>query len=199
VITNTGGVTLNPVNLSDNRLGVINCPASVLAPGDSETCTAVYPTTQLDLDAGVITNIATATGQPPSGQPPSGPLKTDHSTADVGSTATAHINVVKTAAPTTFSAAGQPITYAYEVTNSGKVTLDTVTLSDNKLGQIGTTIGCAATAAGPFTSPLSTFVPLAPGASVFCQATHVTTQGDVDAGGITNIVTAAGNPATVAR
>ena len=48
-------------------LSAIACPATTLAPGASETCTATYTTTQADVDAGSITNTGTATGTPPTG------------------------------------------------------------------------------------------------------------------------------------
>ena len=68
-ITNTGNVTLNPVTVTDPHAGLsaIGCPGTSLAPAASETCTATYTTTQADLNAGSITNTATASGTPPSG------------------------------------------------------------------------------------------------------------------------------------
>ena len=64
--TNTGNVTLNPVSVSDpmEGLSTIDCPATSLAPGASETCHATYTTTSADVEAGSITNTGTATGHP---------------------------------------------------------------------------------------------------------------------------------------
>ena len=45
------------------------CPTAPLAPGESETCTATYTTTQADVDDRSITNTATASGTPPTGPP----------------------------------------------------------------------------------------------------------------------------------
>ena len=62
-VTNTGNVTLSGVSLSDDKLGAIaGCAATTLAAGGSTTCSATYTTTQSDIDAGSITNVATATG-----------------------------------------------------------------------------------------------------------------------------------------
>ena len=67
-VTNTGNVTLNPVTVTDPMTGLsaITCPATSLAAGAGETCTATYTTTQADVNAGSITNTGTATGTPPS-------------------------------------------------------------------------------------------------------------------------------------
>jgi hypothetical protein len=38
-VTNTGNVTLTQVTVSDDREGGVSCPETVLAPGESMTCT----------------------------------------------------------------------------------------------------------------------------------------------------------------
>ena len=62
VVTNTGNVTLDPVSVDDPLVGAVSCPVSSLAPGASTTCSATYVLTQADVDAGSVTNTATATG-----------------------------------------------------------------------------------------------------------------------------------------
>ena len=69
MVTNTGNVTLYRITLHDDRLGTITCPATTLSPGASTTCPATHVTTWADVDAGHITNTATATGDPPNGPP----------------------------------------------------------------------------------------------------------------------------------
>jgi uncharacterized repeat protein (TIGR01451 family) len=140
--------------------------------------------TQADIDAGSITNVANATGTGPTGT-----VTSPDSTATVP--AIAAITVGKSANPTTFSGVGQTITYTYEIQNTGNVDLSLVTLSDNKLGAIAAT--CSTSSSGPFDQTLiSLTTPLAPNATVFCQATHVTDQADVDAGSIVNTAIAMG-------
>lgn len=39
-VTNTGAITLTSVTLTDDQIGVISCPESILAPGASMLCTA---------------------------------------------------------------------------------------------------------------------------------------------------------------
>jgi hypothetical protein len=144
-----------------------------LAPGASTTCTAAHAITQADLDAGSITNIATATS--------GNGTKSNQATATVTGTQTPALTLTKTPNPTTYSAVGQTITYTYKITNSGNITLaGPFSISYNKLGTI---------------SPCGSG-PLAPGASTSCTATYTIKQSDLDAGSITNIATASGNGVT---
>ena len=67
LVTNTGNVTLRNLAVDDPMLGSVTCPtppAPGLAPGDSVTCTAdnLYAVTQADVDAGAVSDSATATG-----------------------------------------------------------------------------------------------------------------------------------------
>ena len=66
-VTNSGNVTLTSVKVDDHGLpglSAITCPHTTLAAGASQTCTATYLTTAADVDAGSVTNTATAKGQP---------------------------------------------------------------------------------------------------------------------------------------
>ena len=107
-VTNTGNVTLHHVTLTDDRLGTITCPATRLAPGASTTCRATHVTTTADLDAGHITNTATATGHPPTGPPVTG---TDRAT--VRAIRNPGIQLEKTAFPTQYAEPGETIHYTY--------------------------------------------------------------------------------------
>ena len=96
LVTNTGNVTLAPVTIDDTEFTghgtrpVVTCPAGAadLAPAASVTCTATYAVTQADVDAGSVTNTATATGKTPGrpddhlppvlGDSPGGPVPGDH-------------------------------------------------------------------------------------------------------------------------
>ncbi len=178
VVTNTGNVTLNPVTVNDPLPGLspISCPSTQLAPDGLMTCTASYTTTQADVDAGGVTNTGTATGVPPAGPP-----VTDSATITIPASQQPNISLTKTASLTTYSAAGTPVTYDYQVTNTGNVTLDPVTVTDPMPGL--SAITC------------STNV-LAPGGAETCTATYTTTQADMDHGSITNTGTASGTPPT---
>jgi uncharacterized repeat protein (TIGR01451 family) len=127
VVTNTGNVTLTSVDVADPLPGLssVSCPTDTLSPGQSESCTATYSTTQADVDAGGVTNTATASGRPPSGPPITGT-----STVTIPSTRTPAITMVKSANLASFSTPGTLITYSYLVTNTGNVTLTSVGVTD---------------------------------------------------------------------
>lgn len=71
---------------------------------------------------------------------------------------------------------GQVISYSYTVVNTGNVTLRDIALTDSRVGKMA----CPQTV-------------LPAGASMTCQASHTTTQADVDAGRIANSATATGS------
>lgn len=189
VVTNTGNVTVSDVAVDEGAfsgtgtLGAVTCPAGAasLAPGASVTCTAPYTFTQADVDAGKVTNTATAIGTPPGTgtTPPVSPP----SEVTVGVDAAPAITVVKSATPATIGAAGATITYSFLVTNTGNVTLTDPTIAETAFSGTGTK-PAASCPTGP----------LAPAASVTCTATYTATQADVDAGSVTNTATATATP-----
>lgn len=187
LVTNSGDVTLTDVTIDETDftgLGnavQIDCPAGAdsLAPGASVTCTASYEVAQGDLDAGAVSNTATASATPPTGLPAP---TSEPSTAVFTAQATAGLVLVKSASPVTVSAVGDEVDYEFRVTNTGTVTVSSVTIAetafsgdDNQLTAIQCPVGAAS---------------LAPTASVTCTATYTVTQDDVDAGSISNTATA---------
>ncbi|QWF22006.1 DUF11 domain-containing protein [Nocardioides sp. LMS-CY] len=190
-VTNTGNVTLDPVTLVDPMLadpmlgGAIACGTGALAPGASRTCTSqTYELTQADVNAGKVANTATATGTPPSG-----PVVTDTDSTTTTLAGAPEIALDKTASTIVDGDgngpdAGDTITFGFEVTNTGTVTLDPVTLVDPMLADpmLGGAIACGTGA-------------LAPGASRTCTSqTYELTQADVNAGKVDNTATATGTP-----
>ncbi|SEH57123.1 MULTISPECIES: isopeptide-forming domain-containing fimbrial protein [unclassified Leifsonia] len=191
LVTNTGNTTLTNVGIDEGAftgsgsMSPATCPAgaSSLAPGAQVTCTATYTITQADVDRGSVQNTATARGTDPSGTTVTSPPDT----VTIPAPADPSIALVKSASPATITAAGQTVTYSFEVTNTGNVTLSNVSVTDTAFTGTGTppAITCPAGAAS-----------LAPGRSVTCTAAYVATQADVDAGQVTNTATAAGTPPT---
>lgn len=186
IATNAGNVTLSAVSITETAFSgsgtppIVTCPAGAFAPGQSVTCTASYTLTQADVDAGTLTNTATATATAALGaNPTSAP-----STAAVSIPAASALSLVKSVTPATVSAVGDTVTYTFDVTNTGNVTV-----TDPSITETGFT--------GTGTVPSASCPPgaLAPAASVQCTAAYQITQADLDAGTITNTATASAVPA----
>ena len=173
--TNSGNTTVTDVAVSDPMAGLVPDPScahlGTLAPGASASCTATYTVTQSAMDSGTIANTATVTGTSPSG-PVSG-----EGHATVTATQQPALSLVKTVDADTMPAVGQQLTYTFTVTNTGNVSANDVTVTDQMAGL--TLNGCG----------LGT---LAPGASASCTGTYTVTQADVDAGKITNVAQVTG-------
>jgi uncharacterized repeat protein (TIGR01451 family) len=182
-IRNTGNVTLTNIVIADPGVTLIGTPVASLAPGasDATAYAASHVLTQADMNAGFYDNIATATGTPPSG-----PDVTDQShptglTSDgptrVTLTPVSTVSLVKSSTGITdlngniVTDAGDQITYAFAVTNTGTTTLTSVTVTDPSVTMTGAAIAT-----------------LAPGETnaVAYQATRILTQADIDAGSYLN-------------
>jgi uncharacterized repeat protein (TIGR01451 family) len=189
-VTNTGNVSLTAISMNDTQTNPVGdtltsgptCPGGTLAPGASVDCTATATVTQADLDNGSISDSATATGTPPSSPPVTTP---NPGTTTVTVTQSPALTIVKTATPTTVSSVGTVVTYTFDVTNTGNVTLKTISVNDTQTSPVGGTL-----TSGP-TCPSGS---LAPSASVDCFATAKVTQADLDNGSISDSATATGTP-----
>ncbi|MCB0610325.1 MAG: DUF11 domain-containing protein, partial [Lewinella sp.] len=199
-VTNTGEATISNITLTDANADGISCSPSepiTLTAGASSTCTAYHIVTQGDLDAGMVSNSATASGQDPNGDPvmdisddPDDPTDTDvegdgepDDPTNTTLTQDPELQVQKTDAlslgPDGILNAGDTIYYTITVMNTGNVTVDNIGLTDVNAA------GLACTPAEP--------VSLAPGESSTCTAYHIVTQGDLDAGTVSNSATASGD------
>ena len=123
VVTNTGDVTLDPVSVVDDVLGVVSLNVSVLGPGEWAVGTLTYVVVEGDLP-GPIVNTALATGSPPVGVDV---FDSDGESVDLVSNP--GISVVKSADPTS-GVHSIDVTYTIVVTNTGDVTLNPVSLVD---------------------------------------------------------------------
>ena len=172
IVTNTGNTTLTtPITVSDNLIPTVTCPAlpaGGLVPTASLTCSGSYAVTQADLNAGSVTNIASAS---------SGDLTSPTDDATVDADQLPALELVKSALDTSFAVPGDTVDYAYLVTNTGNVNLTgAVTVSDDRIASVS----CPSLPAGG----------LVPGDDIVCSATYIVTQADVDAGFVTNVATA---------
>jgi large repetitive protein len=177
-LTNSGNVTLNAVAVTDN-LTTVTCPATTIAPGTTLICTSTFVTTQANINAGNVTNTASATSTAAG----TGTAVTSNGdSVTVPAVQTPSLTMAKTAPVVTPAAyvPGAVVTYSYQVTNSGNVTLaGPITVADNKAG----TFTCAAG-------------PIAPTASVTCTRNYTITAADFAAGTVINTATATANGTT---
>jgi uncharacterized repeat protein (TIGR01451 family) len=184
-VTNSGAATIHGLTIDDTftapagPVPAITCPVTTLAPGGTTTCTATYPVSQADVDAGGIHNSAVATGLDPANRP----VRSDPSAADIAIPAEPAVTVVKTADVTTVTAVGNLIHYSFRVTNTGNQTLRGVAVSD-----------VFSAPAGPGSAPTCPVATLAPGAQTICTSTYSVTQADIDNGAVLNTATAQGTP-----
>ena len=184
VVTNIGPVALTNVTVTDPLTGLTMSggPIANLGVGasDSTTFTATYAITQSDIDSGSRANQATASGAfgvDGSGNPilatdlSGNAAQTDAQTL-VPLTRDAKIELIKRitgVADTNGNAlrdAGDTVSYAFSVTNTGNLGLAAVTVSDPRVSLTGSpfVLGVGATNSTAYT------------------ATYVLTQADVDRG-----------------
>jgi hypothetical protein len=174
-LANTGNLDIADVSLTDDILGPITCPATTLAVGETMTCTITAPAT-----GGAYVNIGTVTGQPqaPDGSGDYGvPLEESDPANYFGGDPS--MTIVKSVngedantAPGAFIAVGDDAVFTYDITNTGNLTIDNISLIDDVLG--------------PITCPATS---LAADASMTCTATAAAT-----AGPYTNTGTVTGQP-----
>ncbi len=179
-VTNVGTEPLRSVALVDNK-----CAGAAYVSGDANL-DAILQTTETWVYTctasltGTTTNTATATGVG----------------AGSGATTTATDTWTVTKPTTTLSIvksngglldldgngadAGDQIDYSYLVTNTGQVTLTSITVTDSKIASAA--IVCPATT-------------LAPGASTTCRSSYVVTPADITSGSVTNTASAGGQSA----
>ncbi|MGH6770464.1 MAG: DUF7507 domain-containing protein [Xanthobacteraceae bacterium] len=173
-ITNTvGDGTLT--SLTDSIVTNITCPTNAIPENTTLTCTGTYVIQASDVvPGGSVTNTATAIGDACN----DGCITSSVAQATVTFVPQPSWTLAKTPNPSTYSAAGQTISYSYSLTNTGNVSISAVSVTDDKVGSVT----CQSTT-------------LATGASTTCSGAYVTTAADVTAGSITNTATATGTPA----
>jgi uncharacterized repeat protein (TIGR01451 family) len=126
VVTNGGTVPVDDVTIADPLVTDATCPLSTLEPNQTETCTGSYVLTAADLAQGSLENTAVADGTTLNGAVSSPP-----SSATLGfGPRLALTKAITTAAPYSL---GQMLTYRYDVTNTGSVTLAGLNVVDSKI------------------------------------------------------------------
>ncbi|MFT4134974.1 hypothetical protein [Microbacterium sp.] len=187
-VENTGNVPVLDVAIAEGEftgtgeLSPATCEegAARLLPEATVECTATYVLTQEDVDAGSVSNTATATGTDPDG----GDVASGESSTEVEIVADPAFTFEKLVDVGTARSAGDTIAYRFVVTNTGNVTLTDYAVTE------GTFTG---------TNDLSAIVcpdePLAAGDEAVCTASYVLSAADVKAGSVDNTASAAVVPA----
>ncbi|PWQ98013.1 DUF7507 domain-containing protein [Leucothrix arctica] len=188
-VENTGNASLvADVTVSDNKINggtPFVCWTSVPAsdpdftPGEIISCTATYNVTQADLDAGFVTNEASAetshTGSP---------LSSQVADLTIPAVQTPSWTLDKTSSSTP-TEAGQIASYSFSLENTGNVSVSTITLSDANCNASTLTLDSGDN------SPTGT---LEVDETWVYSCDHTVTQAEVDAGSVDNTATAAGTP-----
>jgi LysM repeat protein len=189
LIRNTGGTLLaGPATVADDK-ATTSCPDLTtvgnldanLDPTEQVTCTGTYAITQADLDAGSVTNNATATV---------GGINSNPASHRVEMTKTPALTLSKAANPTSYSQAGQIITYTYVIINSGNASLaGPFSIADDK-----------AIATCPNVNTVGNNDDnLDPNEAMSCTATYTITQADLLAVSVTNNASASNGTITSAN
>jgi len=136
VVTNTGNFTLGDIGVTDDQDVVVSCPAFLLAPGESMTCTAFG-----SAQAGQYANIGTATGFADvqmggevSDSDPSHYLGVEPGPAIQLEKATNGFDA--DAAPGPPIPQGAPVTWTYVVTNLTEQQLSRIQVTDDQGGMV---------------------------------------------------------------
>lgn len=166
-VTNTGDQTLNSVTVTDSDPAVeVVCPRTELAAGESMTCTAASLA-----ELGPYSNEGTATGTPEGAEDVTDSDMSHYEGVEVILEAPA-IDIEKYTngddaddPPGPSIPVGDPVEWTYEVTNTGDVALDLVTVTDSDdlllvdcpmaMLEAGESMTCMATGmavSGPYTN-----------------------------------------------
>jgi uncharacterized repeat protein (TIGR01451 family) len=120
------------IALSDDHLGAVSCPLSALASGQQMLCEVNGTAT-----AGQHANTASVEGKPPVGPTVSASDSSHYYGVEAGVAIKKLTNGQDASSmPGPYIMEGDPVTWTYIVTNTGNITLTTVTVTDSKGEQV---------------------------------------------------------------
>jgi uncharacterized repeat protein (TIGR01451 family) len=167
-ITNLSNVSLTGITVTDDKLGAISCPFTSLAASDSMICSRIG-----EAVAGQYANLGTVSGTPPGGLDPISDTDPSHYYGVITGIAIEKLtNGFDGDSPTgPVVKVGEPVTWTYNITNTGNVDLTAVSLVDS--------------VEGPIACPTT----LAKGASMTCEKVGIAEEGQYS-----NLATVTANP-----
>ena len=170
VATNSGNVPLENVKVKDALINTSGTDCASLPIGATCTSTVTYTIVQTDVEAGSVSNTATAGADG---------VADKTVTRETAVDQVEDLTLEKTTTADGFAGTGVSVPYGYKVTNTGTVALSgTLEINDDKIQ--ASDITCPAVPQGG----------LAPAAFLTCTGSYTTTQDDVDTGKVTNEATA---------
>ena len=185
-ITNTGNTAISNIEIADSmkEIGTIKPTKASLNPGEKTAATATHKLTQAEIDAGTVTNTATAKGSTGTTPITSNEAKVTTSIEKPVSKLTLEKTVDKTNIASNEAKPGAKLTYTFKLTNGGNIPINGIDITDKLHGLSDININWN----GHDRS-------LPAGASAIGTATYQITQEDIDAGTIKNTATATGTDA----
>ena len=219
-IENNGNATLKGIAIDDalDGIGDIELDKTELAAGEKAGGTAKYAITQVDIDAGIVKNTATAKAKDVDGSP----VESNESEHDVEIEGTSSLTSEKTVDKESLDGRkteldGTQLAYSFTVTNTGTTTVSGISIDDamKGLGDIeygekkgaeddadtkddGKGKGDASDSSGSVEKgdtddkTAEGSISLAPGESITAKATYRITDGDIEGGEIRNTAKAVG-------
>ena len=178
IVMNSGSVTLTNILITDPLVSITGGPISLMPmETDNTTFMGSYTITLEDINNGMLSNTATASGNDPNGNP-----VTDTGTEQTNLPGMPELNIVKIGTFNDengdgFGQPGETIGYNFVVSNTGTISLTNVTVADPNVVVIG--------------GPIPNLNPGDVDNSTF-SATYTLTQLDIDNGGFTNTAIATG-------
>jgi uncharacterized repeat protein (TIGR01451 family) len=159
-VINTGNVSIDSIVVTDEKLvpTSIQLDKTMLLPGDTAVGSGIYIITQADRDLGVVKNTALTSGKTSGGiivTDTSGTSANNNDTSVVVIPQTASIALVKTGV---ISADQLSIVYTFTITNTGNITLDSLTLLDTKIGLNPIDIASSVLAPGESTTGTASYI-----------------------------------------
>lgn len=205
--TNTGEVTLEDVQLTDDASAFTGTGGALtltdfdwssgteglMEPGDTVKATATYELTQQDVNNGSVFNAADVSGVVEGGDRDNDEdVVSAHDDETVTPSQVPAIKLEKSVKEQTGSNAGDAVTYEFEATNTGSLTLVDVEISEDDFSGTGT-LGDLENFDWPDEDNEGV---LQPGESVTATASYTLTQADVNAGTVTNDASVTGKTDT---
>jgi hypothetical protein len=156
IVTNTGNVPLTGITVTDDQDLEIDCPKSTLDPGESMTCHAGD-----NAQPGQYRNVGMVESTPPAGPAPIDDDASHYFGALVALDLEKLTNGVDADIPPgPIVIIGEPVTWTYQVNNTGNITLAQVVVADDQ----GVEVTCPG-------------VSLLPGEAMICQAGEAAVEG----------------------